>query len=270
MLSPEDDDDDGQELREQAKRQASYRQSAADTRSVLARIREVMGPKGMDCVWWITNAGPFMLGRGMNNTDEDWDVNYMCRLPTLRKHGYGGSSSSLPSANNPPPPPPRYWECAPGRAACTREQMGEISRKVCHHHVGCVGACVGCEHYTVPRERHVARAGAALSGSPYAGSSTTQRPLLPPCLPACRVCGAPQVGGLQKPNPRCPPRAAGGAGGGGMGQLIELLRRVFPSNTHHDYGGGHLSTQRPAHALPLLIDWQPVFALQPPRGCAIE
>ena len=35
----------------------------------------------------------------------------------------------------------------------------------------------------------------------------------------------------------------------------------FPDNTHHNYGGGHLATQRPTHALPLLIDWQPAFVL---------
>jgi hypothetical protein len=170
-----------------------------------------MGPKGMDCVWWITNAGPFMLGRGMNNTDEDWDVNYMCRLPTLRKHGYGGSSSSLPSANNPPPPPPppRYWECAPGRAACTREQLGEISRKVCHHHhVG----CVGCEHYTVPRERHVARAGWLCQGPHMWGLlQLNDRCCLPACVRAGGVGGAadraPAAGLPQQHAPRLRRRA---------------------------------------------------------------
>ena len=63
---------------------------------VIARkIQAIMSE--MDCIWWLTNAGVFQLARGDDMTDPDFDISYMCR-----------AEPSLP-----------YYECEPGRHACT-------------------------------------------------------------------------------------------------------------------------------------------------------
>lgn len=64
------------------------------TRQIVKKIQEIM--KEFDCIWWLTNGGPFQLARGDNMTDPDFDVAYTCR-----------ANSTLP-----------YYECQPGRFRC--------------------------------------------------------------------------------------------------------------------------------------------------------
>ena len=44
---------------------------------ILKTISSIMNK--LDCIWWLGNAAPFMLGRASQFTDGDWDVMYMCR-----------------------------------------------------------------------------------------------------------------------------------------------------------------------------------------------
>ena len=45
-------------------------------------------------------------------------------------------------------------------------------------------------------------------------------------------------------------------------RLRGLVRQAFPDYTHRDDGHGYITTQRPTHAMPKLIDWSPVFVLR--------
>lgn len=81
-------------------------QPSTHGRIIFLKLRKVMDEA--NCVWWLTNGGPLMVGRSTALRDPDLDVMYICR-----------SDLSLP-----------YYECEAGQHYCTASASALVDARL--------------------------------------------------------------------------------------------------------------------------------------------